>query len=186
VTAAQPTGPLPNPYHLGMAFPVMPAPMIPEHCIHVPAGAVNLVVEARDLIADRQVTHPDEVREENPQFDDFGASLHIMSAADGVEHLRFDCFDNEPHYHYIRPSQQMNVIVRLDHVAEGDAIDWTISRLRERLPEMLDHAGDAGDVAAAVRADLASVAAALPKTQELLEEAQRRAIARRSGAGAAS
>jgi len=26
-------------------------------------------------------------------YDDFGASLHVLGAADGLEYLRFDCFE---------------------------------------------------------------------------------------------
>lgn len=166
---------LPYPYNLGMSFPVMPVPRTLAHCIDVPAGAVTLVVEARDL-ADEQgrtvgVGDP-------PAFDDFGASLHVLGL-DGAEYVRFDCFDKEPHYHYIRPAESMNIIVRLDDVAEGDPIEWTVGRLQYRLPEMLEHAG-AHDVAASVRSQLPPLMEALQTVRGLLLEAQRRAVARRA------
>ena len=64
--------------------------------------------------------------------------MHVCDASDGVEHLRFDCFENEPHYHYINTVEQGNLICRIDEIAEGDPVEWTVGRLRERLPEMLD------------------------------------------------
>lgn len=172
--------PLPYPYHLGTSFPVMPVPRTPEHCIDVPAGAVTLVVEARDLADERAGRTPEAASPEagSPTFDDFGASLHVLGA-DGAEYVRFDCFDKEPHYHYIRPSEETNIIVRLDDIAEGDPIEWTIGRLRNRLPEMLEHAG-AAEAAAAVRSQMPSLLDATGEVRELLQEAQRRAVARRA------
>ena len=159
----------PYPYDLGTEYPVMPIPPVPEHCIEVPAGAVTLVVEARDLSDEPQPVGG---------FDDFGASLHVVGP-DGAEYVRFDCFDKEPHYHYIRPSEETNIIVRLDDIAEGDPIEWTIGRLRNRLPEMLEHAG-AASVAESVRGQLPPLMGALDTVRDLLQEAERRAVARRA------
>lgn len=170
----------PYPYHLGSEYPVMPVAPIPEHCLSVPAGAVTLVVEARDLALDLE--HD---RDQPSEFDDFGASLHVLGAVDGVERLRFDCFDKEPHYHYIRPDDRTNVIVRLDDIAEGDPIEWTVARLEHRLPEMLEHAR-ARELAEAVRADLPSLLGALGTVRAMLEEAQRRTTARRAAGATAS
>src|ERR1700738_3394318 len=99
------------------------------------------------------------IEEKDLQFNDFGASLHVYGAEDGLEHLRFDCFEDQPHYHYIDPDEKANVIVRLDDIAEDDPIDWTTSRLRTRLPAIL---------------------AAVDQVHNLLEEAQRRALDRRA------
>jgi hypothetical protein len=172
----------PYPYHLGTEYPVMPAAPIAEHCLSVAAGAVTLVVEARDLALDldHSTANPD-----GPTFDDFGASLHVLGASDGVERLRFDCFDKEPHYHYIRPDETINVIVRLDDIAEGDPIEWTVGRLRDRLPAMLEHAR-AGKLADEVRADMPSLLDAIDTVKGMLEEAQRRTSARRAASASAS
>ena len=177
----------PYPYHLGTMYPVMPVPPVPEHCVPVEAGAVRLVVEARDLLDEAARSRGGTVvpAEQSSQFNDFGASLHVCGAVDGMEYLRFDCFDHEPHYHYIRNAESANVIVRLDDVAEGDPIDWTIGRLQARLPEMLEHAG-AGELADQVRSDPSAVATALERVRALLVEAGQRALARRtSGQGLA-
>jgi hypothetical protein len=166
----------PYPYTLGSEYPVMPMAPIAAHCVSVDAGAVTLVVEARDLVRDRQGDGP---VDESDEFDDYGASLHVHGANDGVERLRFDCFDKEPHYHYIRPADNANVIIRLDNFAEGDPIEWTMGRLRTRLPEMLEHA-DAQELADSVRADMPSLLGAVDEVGEMLAEAQRRTIERRS------
>ena len=172
---------LPYPYNLGMAFPVMPMAPVAAHCLSVPSGPVTLVVEARDLAIDRRYSEygDDGPIEPDETFDDFGTSLHVNGAADGIERLRFDCFDKEPHYHYIRPEENANIICRLDDIAEGDSIEWTISRLRHRLPEMLEHA-NARELADAVRADLPTLFSSLDIVREMLDEARRRTIARRT------
>ena len=55
-------------------------------------------------------------------FDDYGATLHVNGTVDGLEHLRFDCFENEPHYHYVRNADGGNLICRIDEVAVGDPL----------------------------------------------------------------
>jgi hypothetical protein len=157
----------------------MPIPMVTEHCIPVDAGAVQLVVESRHLtnaiIAD---TYAGDV-DQGVAFDDFGASLHVCGTADGLEHLRFDCFENEPHYHYVRNADGGNLICRIDQYAEGDPIDWTLNRLRERLPEMLEFAG-VPELADATRANHEKVLAVIDEVAELLGKARVQALADRS------
>src|SRR5437868_4300947 len=103
-----------SPYRRGNRYPQMPIPMVTEHCIPVDAGAVQLVVESRRLtnaiLAD---TYGGTV-DNGIEFDDFGASLHVCGTTDGLEHLRFDCFENEPHYHYIEQANGANTVVRID------------------------------------------------------------------------
>ena len=90
-----------SPYRRGNRYDRLPIPMITEHCIPVDAGAVQLVVESRVLTNEIiQDTFAGAVAAD-VAFDDFGATLHVCGSADGLEHLRFDCFENEPHYHYI-------------------------------------------------------------------------------------
>ena len=61
-------------------------------------------------------------------FDDFGATLHVCGSADGLEHLRFDCFENEPHYHYIDQGAVTNTVVRIDELAVGDPVEFSLLR----------------------------------------------------------
>jgi hypothetical protein len=160
-------------YRRGTELDVMPIPPIPEHCIEVPAGPVTFVVESRDVGADLtlQGRPPASGADALPLLSDAGASLHVVDAATGLERLRFDCFDNEPHYHYVKHEAASNHIVRIDEIAEGDPVAWTIGRMRDRLPEMLEYAG-APDAAAAVRADAGEVAAAVERLSGLLDQAR--------------
>ncbi|WP_300681903.1 hypothetical protein [Nocardioides sp.] len=145
-------------YQLGRTFEVMPIPMIPEHCVEVPAGPVTFVVESRNLSDEAINTNavdrgrPDQTFDTG--IDDGGACVHVLETEGGAEWLRFDCFDNEPHYHYVRNTEQTNQVIRFDQFAEGDPEAWTLARLRSNLPAMLSYAG-AGELAGLVeRADL--------------------------------
>jgi len=161
-----------SPYRRGNRYEVMPIPMVPEHCHPIDAGAVQLVVESRrltDQILDE--TYPDgTIPEAEVHFDDHGPSLHVCDL-EGREHVRFDCFLHEPHYHYIEQANQANVIVRIDEVAVGDPIDFTFTCLDQRLPDMIANAG-AIELAEQVRARMDEVRAALPKVRDLMERAR--------------
>ncbi|HVH18282.1 MAG TPA: hypothetical protein VNF72_08285, partial [Myxococcota bacterium] len=102
----------------------------------------------------------------HPALDDRGVSLHTCSPGDGAtsqEFLRFDCFDEDPHYHYISWRGMSNEMIHLDPIADGDPLAWALERIRTRLPQMLARAG-AGDVAAHV--DPAEIERALPRVAE--------------------
>ena len=64
--------------------------------------------------------------------------------------LRFNCFDVERSYVYAPEGK--NRICRIDPIADGNPIGWTMRQLRDRLPQMLDAAGY-GEVAAKVDMD---------------------------------
>ena len=53
--------------------------------------------------------------------------------------LRFNCFDVERSYIYAPEGK--NRICRIDPIADGNPIGWTMRQLRDRLPQMLDAAG---------------------------------------------
>jgi hypothetical protein len=151
----------------------MPIPMVPEMCTPVDAGPVRLIVESRQLtnaiLAD---TYKDqEIPDAEVDFDDYGPTLHVCGTADGLEHLRFDCFEHEPHYHYIRNAEHSNVVCRIDEVAVGDPVEFTLRCLRTQLPEMLELAGAAelGQQARDARDD---VLAAIDKVGELMARAR--------------
>ena len=161
-----------SPYRRGRRYDQMPIPMVTEYCIPVDAGAVQLVVESRQLTNSIiEDTYGGEVHQ-GVAFDDFGASLHVCGTDDGLEHLRFDCFEFEPHYHYIEQHAQANVIVRIDEVAVGDPIDFSLRCVETHLPQMLRNAG-AESLAAEVEGDMDAVRAAVTKVRELMERARR-------------
>jgi hypothetical protein len=166
-------------YTVGVELDSMPAPLIPEHCSEVSAGPVRFVVEGRFLAGDvaaLKLADPDESA--NDILNDGGGSVHVFGTADGLEHLRFDCFETHPHYHYIDNAHGRNTIVRIDEVALGDPISWTMERLRLRLPEMLEHSG-AQSLAESVRGETGAVEAAVDSVTQLLERARGAEQARR-------
>jgi hypothetical protein len=147
----------------------MPIPMVPEMCTPVDAGPVRLIVESRQLtnaiLAD---TYQDEeIPEGHVEFDDYGPTVHVCGTADGLEHIRFDCFEHEPHYHYIRNHEHSNVVVRIDEVAVGDPVEFTLRCLRTQLPEMLELAG-ATELGRQARDARDDVLAAVDKVGELI------------------
>lgn len=84
---------------------------------------------------------------------DQGVCLQVVGHVDGqeMELLRFDCFDNHPHYHY-EPAKK-NVRIMLDPTLVGNPLRWTIGQLRSKLPAMLARAGY-GELAVQIAPDL--------------------------------
>jgi hypothetical protein len=159
-------------YRLGRTYAMLPIAMVPEACRHVPAGPVTFVVEGRRLtdeaiLGSAVAQGTTDVVEGPTGVDDGGMTVHVLGAADRLEHLRFDCFDQQPHYHYIDNVTGSNTVVRIDTHAEGDPTAWSLARLRERLPEMLAHAG-VPDLAEQVRAAPAAVARGIDQVERLL------------------
>ena len=148
---------------------LMPIPPIETHTSFFDAGAVTIGVEYRLLnneIVDQHVENQQVQMEDRGQIDDRGVSLHVYAnQADGgrLERLRFDCFDEGPHYHYVNWGEGANDIVKIDTIADGDPLAWALDRIRTRLPQMLARAG-AQDVAAKV--DGSAVEAVLPQVSE--------------------
>jgi hypothetical protein len=148
-------------------YSALPVPAFLEHTVTVPCGAITFGVEYRrlDEATIMAVYGPDsrakfggvrpagmaEVVEED------GISLHVFDAATGEERLRFDCFDDAPHYHLLAPAASRNVVVEHDP-SDGPLLDWALACLGEALPHLLAEAG-ADDLAAAL--DAATVSAAL-------------------------
>jgi hypothetical protein len=158
-------------------------PPVPERCLPIPAGPLRFVVEARHLDdqALAATLNSDEAKGDDALFDDYGPTLHVYGTKDGMEHLRFDCFANKPHYHYVQEGGAVNTICRIDQHAEGDPVEWTIGRLRARLPEMLDHCG-LPDLAKEVRAEQGVIDAVIDDVAELLRGARQQAADERVSA----
>ena len=70
-----------------------------------------------------------------------GMCIQVMGTADGkeAELLRFDCFDDDAHYHY-GPEKHSGRIF-LDPTVAGNPIGWTIKQIRSNLPAMVIKAG---------------------------------------------
>jgi len=158
-------------------YDVMPIPPIEARTQWFEAGALRIGVEYRRLdeavVAARQVeaaTGGDGL--EAAVLEDRGVSLHVVGPIDGVprEVLRFDCFAEDPHYHYVSWRTRANEVLHVDPVAEGDPLAWALERLRTRLPQMLARAG-APELGAAL--DRRALEAALPRVAEAAERARR-------------
>jgi hypothetical protein len=166
-----------SPYRRGNRYEVFPIPMVVEHCVPVDAGAVQLVVEERRLtnaILDETYGKKSEHRltSDAITFDDHGPTLHVCGTADGLEYLRFDCFENEPHYHYIQQSAGANVVVRIDELAVGDPVEFSLNCVAHHLPDMLRHCG-VDDLADAVAAQPDAVTAAVGRVRDLMRRPAR-------------
>ncbi|HVM63361.1 MAG TPA: hypothetical protein VMU14_00775 [Acidimicrobiales bacterium] len=148
-------------------YSTLPVPAFLEHTVVLHAGPVDFGVEYRllDEATILAVYGPNsraafggvrpagigEVVHED------GVSLHVFDAATGEERLRFDCFDDAPHFHLLAPGEARNVVVEHDP-ADGPLLDWALERLASSLPTLLDEAG-ARDLAS--RLDPATVGAAV-------------------------
>ena len=133
---------------------LMPIAPITEHTSFFEAGPVTIGVEYRlltDEIVNQHMDKQNKHLDLGPAIDDRGVSLHVYTKRDDeplTERLRFDCFDEDPHYHYVDWDAGTNDIVQLDTVAAGDSLAWALERIRTRLGQMLERAGveDAGAV----------------------------------------
>jgi hypothetical protein len=145
--------------------------MVTEHCTAVDGGAVQLVVERRTLTNEIIAAASHDGVEAGIPFDDSGATLHVCGTADALEHLRFDCFENEPHYHYIEQANGANTVVRIDELAVGDPLEFSLACVEHHLPDMLRHCGVA-DLADEVAGQAGKVSAAIAEVRELMRKAR--------------
>lgn len=150
-------------------YEIMPIPPVEAQTRYFEAAPVSIGVEYRllnDAIAARHIEDDAPDMEGVTALEDCGVSLHVMiTHEDGeqLEHLRFDCFDEDPHYHYVDWDEGNNDIVQIDQVADGDSLAWALDRIRTRLPQMLERAG-AG--ATAGKVDTAALEVVLPRVSE--------------------
>jgi hypothetical protein len=163
---------------MAITYRTLPVPAFPEHTAMVPAGAITIGVEYRRL--DEAVILRFYGPDARAKFDNVapagmgavveedGIALHVFATADGAERLRFDCFDDAPHWHELDPAGPRNVVHELDPTV--DAVAWALAAIEERVAPLLRQAG-AADLADAV--DDALVAAAMPAVRAEVERMRR-------------
>ena len=102
----------------GTVYSVPPIPPDAEHTTYVDAGALRFGVEYRlldeaELAQNYAGEAMDEIQTalQGNTVQDNGVSIHVVAVSDGHEYLRFDCFRDGPHYHYIEPSGEKQTIV---------------------------------------------------------------------------
>ncbi len=143
-------------------YDVLPVPPRMD-CTHmIPAGSVQFGIEYRllneEIIAaeygkDARGKFGNEPPAElGDQINEDGVSIHVFGSEDSQEYLRFDCFEDFPHYHYINPVAGWQDVHVFDVAAHGAMHAWTLHCLSKRLPEMLVQAG-AQDLARSIDAE---------------------------------
>jgi hypothetical protein len=134
----------------GVVYQIPPEPPDPQGTRWFPAGAVTFGLEYREIdpegLAAAYAHDPDQLAELealSPEggYEACGVSIHVKGSEDDHEYLRFDVFDDDPHYHYVRPGGGHNHWVPFDPIAGGDLLPHAITCLRERLAAMLTEAG---------------------------------------------
>ncbi len=134
--------------------------IVEEETEFIEAGAVTFGMEYRFL------PRRDAEGKASDRIMDHGICIHVLDGSRNgkYEHLRFDCLQNRPHYHYLDwtrgKDDWYHEHATIDTAADGDAFQWTIERLRSKLPSMLVRAR-ADDLAR--RLDQEQIEAALPK-----------------------
>lgn len=105
---------------------------------------------------------------------DQGLMIQVLADVGGkeTEILRFDCFDQDPHYHY--GPENHNIRLHMDKTTAGNPVGWTLSQIRNNLPSMIKRAGY-DDLAAKVEANPISAA----KMDEIESVAREKARAER-------
>jgi len=90
----------------------------------IDAGAVSIAMGYRDDI-----------------MNDQGLCVQVYAEIEGkdTEILRFDCFDQAPHYHY--GPENLNIRLSMDKTSTGNPFGWTMTQIREKLPAMIERAG---------------------------------------------
>ncbi|MDG2333887.1 MAG: hypothetical protein P8Q97_06645 [Myxococcota bacterium] len=162
----------------GTTYKVPPIPLDEAHTTYVDAGPLRIGVEYRllddaELAANYEGDEMVEIQDalNGADVQDNGASIHILGREDGHEYLRFDLFEQGPHYHYIDLGGEEQTIVDYDRVALGEMLPWALVQLRDRIVPMLEHAGGE-KLASAVEAHAAQLHASLPEVERLVKAAQ--------------
>jgi hypothetical protein len=97
----------------------------------------------------------------------------VCGTDDGYEYVRFDVFEDEPHYHYIHPTPSGaeigNNVIDFDTAAQGEMLPWAIECLRTRLPAMLTEA-EGGHLVPDLDPDL--IGRVVDEVQRIAEQAQ--------------
>src|ERR1700712_826036 len=122
---------------IGTVYNMPPQPPEADNTTYLEAGAVSFGVEYRvldpEMLRETYKDNPAQLaeREERSPEGGFyaeGLSLHVVGS-DGHEYLRFDLFDNPPHYHYNHPvvdGVHTNNVIDYDASANGPMLDWAL------------------------------------------------------------
>ena len=120
----------------------------------IEVGGLRINVEYRHLGGDRR------------------PAVRVYGDVDGrpVQLLRFDCFENDPHYHYAPDGRDDHRKLNPDEVP--DPVAWTLAQLSGNLVSMIR---TAGYDQVADRVDGDAVTAAIPRVEAAIQELSRSA-----------
>jgi hypothetical protein len=123
----------------------MPIPPVKENMEVFSAGAVSIGVEFRvltDAVIDALGLKEIAASNQYPELDDRGVSLHVFvrTGEGDFERLRFDCFQRDPHYHYLSVANKWQDVIHIDPTVTGDPVSWALNLIRSRLAVMLTRA----------------------------------------------
>lgn len=132
-------------------YNVMPIAPLDDQTLYFDAGGIRIGVEYRlldDAIAAAHSLEEAQGDETGAEVvvEDRGVSLHVYGNEDGemLECIRFDCFDEDPHYHYIGWAEKTNQMIHIDPIAQGDPLGFALDCIQHRLAPMLRRAGATG------------------------------------------
>jgi len=105
----------------------------------ISCGPIGFALQYRDI--DGGAPHGQGAGGGGGNHADQGVCVQVVGVVDGAERelLRFECFDNHPHYHY--DPARANVRIMLDPTVTGNPLRWAMIQLRRKLPAMLGRAG---------------------------------------------
>ena len=158
----------------------MGIPVIPKRTEYISAGAVTFGVEVRVLNYEtataayagnqEKLAMLADMKKNGVALDDGGVSLHVFGHRGGgpAEYLRFDCFAQDPHYHYMLPERDIHYRLELEDTARGDPLGWALNSLKTKLAAML---ADAGAVDLAAQVDPREIETAMPEVLRAVEQA---------------
>jgi len=146
----------------GQTFKFMPIPMIESNAVWFDAGPVSFAVEVRVLAG----------MDDAAGAGAGGGTIHVFSPDHQEEWVRFDCFDDEPHYHYLDQRAKLNTVWTYDDGVNGPMGPWAVSALRNNLTSILRTAG-AAEIADKVERD-GFDAAVFDKLEKALADAHDR------------
>lgn len=91
--------------------------------ITIQAGGLTFIIEYRNFGEDR------------------GPAIRVYADIEKqpIQMLRFDCFENDPHYHY--DPEGKNEMHHLSYDVTSDTVAWSLEQIRTRSKEMLQTAG---------------------------------------------
>ena len=127
-------------------YNVAPIPADPRHTRYLDAGVLRFGIEHRllnqeelDTAYSGDASASQEIDDNLPDggVDDQGVSVHVFGANDDYEYIRFDIFDDDPHFHLLPKGNDQQYWVRYQPELLGDMVPWVMNQLRERLPELL-------------------------------------------------